>query len=125
MKRVLIIEDNCDNLRLLTYILHRSGYEVLAAETGEEGVELALRENPAFVLVDINLPDIDGFEVTKRIRNSGVAVSLPVIAITSHAMMGDRDRILAAGCSGYFEKPIDPMTIMDQIHEVVRGKGKP
>ena len=123
MKKVLVIEDNRDNLRLLTYVLTRSGYEVIAAETGEEGVERAMRDRPLFVLVDINLPDIDGFEVTRRIKEADAAGSLPVIAITSHAMLGDRDRILAAGCTGYFEKPIDPLTIMDRILEVVRGGG--
>lgn len=120
MKRVLVIEDNSDNLRLITYVLKKAGYEVIPAKTGEAGVDLALQESPYFIIIDINLPDIDGFTVTQRIRsaeNGGRAV--PIIAITSHAMLGDRERVLAAGCSGYFEKPIDPLTIMDRIHEVI------
>jgi two-component system cell cycle response regulator DivK len=119
MKQVLVIEDNRDNLRLITYALKREGYDVVAAETGLVGVELALREEYSFIIVDINLPDIDGFEVTRRIRNSPADGSIPIIVITSHAMLGDRERILAAGCSGYFEKPIDPLTIIAQIHEVI------
>ncbi|KAF0221706.1 MAG: response regulator [Geobacteraceae bacterium] len=122
MKRVLVIEDNRDNLRLITYALKRDGYDVAAAETGLEGVELALKEKYFFVVIDINLPDIDGFEVTRRIRNSPADGSVPLIVITSHAMMGDRERILAAGCTGYFEKPIDPLTIVAQIHEVIGVK---
>jgi two-component system, cell cycle response regulator DivK len=119
MKQVLVIEDNSDNLRLITYALKRDGYTVVAAETGGAGVELALQLKPFFIIVDINLPDIDGFEVMRRIRNSGVDGSIPIVAITSHAMLGDRERILAAGCNGYFEKPIDPLTIVAQIHEAI------
>jgi CheY-like chemotaxis protein len=123
MKAVLVIEDNRDNLRLITYVLKKAGYEVIPAETGESGVELALRQSPSFIIIDINLPDIDGFTVTDRIRSSESGRQVPIIAITSHAMRGDRERILAAGCSGYFEKPIDPLTIMDRIHEII-AKGE-
>lgn len=119
MKGVLVIEDNRDNMRLITYVLKKAGYEVIPAETGESGVELALRQRPFFIIIDINLPDIDGFTVTQRIRSCESGKTVPIIAITSHAMRGDRERILAAGCSGYFEKPIDPLTIMDRIHEVI------
>jgi len=119
MKQVLVIEDNRDNLRLITYALNREGYEVSAAETGMAGIELALNEKFCFIIVDINLPDIDGFEVTRRIRESPADGFIPIIVITSHAMMGDRERIMAAGCTGYFEKPIDPLTIIAQIHEVI------
>ncbi len=122
MNKVLVIEDNRDNLRLITYVLRRNGYEVVAAETGEAGVELALKDKYRFIIVDINLPGIDGFEVTKRIRNSGPAGSVPIIAITSHAMLGDRGRVLASGCDGYFEKPIDPLTIMDEIHAILKRR---
>lgn len=119
MKKVLVIEDNRDNLRLITYALERYGYEVVAAETGERGVELAISEHPYFVVMDINLPDFDGFEATRRIRRSTANGDIPIIAITSYAMAGDMDRILAAGCTGYFEKPIDPLTIIDKIHGVL------
>lgn len=123
MNKVLVIEDNRDNLRLITYVLRRSGYEVVAAETGEAGVDLALKDKYRFIIVDINLPGIDGFEVTKRIRNSASAAAVPIIAITSLAMLGDRERVLAAGCNGYFEKPIDPLTIMDSIQAILERRG--
>jgi two-component system cell cycle response regulator DivK len=119
MRTVLVIEDNRDNLKIVTYALHRAGYAVLAAETGEEGFRLALAERPAFILMDINLPGIDGIETTRKIRSSGANGSIPIIAITSYAMSGDRERVIAAGCNGYIEKPIDPMTIVDQIHAIV------
>lgn len=123
MKKVLVIEDNKDNLLLVTYPLKLKGYEVISAETGEEGIELALKERPFFIIMDINLPGIDGIETTKRIRNSGIGDTIPIIAITSYAMRGDRERIMAAGCNGYFEKPIDPTTIVDKIHKII-GEGK-
>jgi CheY-like chemotaxis protein len=84
-----------------------------------KGVELAISESPLFVIMDINLPDIDGFEATRRIRKSGTNGDIPIIAITSYAMAGDMDRIIAAGCTGYFEKPIDPLTIADNIHALL------
>lgn len=124
MKKVLVIEDNKDNLRLIAVALQMSGYEVIAAETGEEGIELALKERPFFILLDINLPGIDGFETAKRLRNSEIDGNIPIIALTSHALLGDRERILKAGCNGYFEKPIDPITIVDRIHKIIDLEAK-
>lgn len=122
MGKVLVVEDNKDNLRLITYALQRHGYEVIAADTGARGIELAISERPSFIIMDINLPDIDGFEATRCIRESDANGDIPIIAITSYAMVGDMDRILAAGCTGYFEKPIDPLTIIDKIHAVLEGE---
>ncbi|MBI5632775.1 MAG: response regulator [Nitrospirae bacterium] len=119
MKKVLVIEDNKDNLMLITMALEHAGYQVLYAGTGEEGIETALKERPYFILMDINLPGIDGVETTKRIRSTEIGDSIPIIALTSYAMLGDRERILSAGCNGYFEKPIDPLTIIDKIHKIV------
>lgn len=119
MKKVLVVEDNKDNLQIITYALQRSDYEVIAAESGEEGVALAIANRPFFIIMDINLPGIDGIEATHRIRTSDIDGTIPIIAITSYAMMGDRDRIMAAGCNGYFEKPFDPMTIVAQIHKIL------
>ena len=124
MKTVLVIEDNPDNLRLITYALKRAGYEVLSAGTGEEGVDLAIRERPFIIIVDINLPGIDGLEATRRIRASKSNGSIPIIAITSFAMSGDRDLVIKAGCTAYFEKPIDPLTIVDKIHAIIEKKDK-
>ena len=119
MKKVLVIEDNENNLRLITYALQRKGYQVVAAENGEKGIELAQKEMPFFIIVDIDLPGINGYEVTKRIKSSKIISHIPVIAITSYAMTGDREKVIAAGCNGYFEKPIDPLTIVDKINKLL------
>ena len=124
MKRVLVIEDNSDNLNLISYALRHAGYEVIAAATGEEGVELALREKFTFIIMDIQLPGIDGLETTKRIRVSETAGEVPIVAITSFAMRGDMEKVLAAGCNAYFEKPIDPLTIVKSIQRAL-GLGAP
>jgi CheY-like chemotaxis protein len=112
MKRVLVIEDNEKNMYLITFILEKMGHQVIQAKTGEKGVALALQEKPDLVLMDIQLPGIDGTEATRRIRAS---CNVPIIAVTSYAMAGDRERLLASGCNGYIEKPINPETIMDEI----------
>ena len=112
MKKVLVVEDNEKNMYLVSFILEKMGHRVLQADTGEKGIELASREQPDLILMDIQLPGIDGLEATKRIRQSG---NVPIIAITSFAMTGDRERLIAAGCNGYIEKPINPETIMGEI----------
>lgn len=119
MKKVLVIEDNRDNLLLISLALKQYGYEIISVQSGEEGVNAALRERPFFIIMDINLPGIDGIEATKRIRQTEIRDSIPIIAITSYAMLGDREKILNAGCNGYFEKPIDPLTIVDNIHKII------
>jgi len=122
VKRILVVEDNERNMYLITFILEKMGHGVLRAVTGEEGVEAAERERPDLILMDIQLPGIDGLEATKRIRASAAAREIPIVAITSFAMTGDRERLLAAGCNGYIEKPIDPETIMDQISGFLGGR---
>ena len=120
MTKVLVIEDNEKNRYLISFILKGEGFEVIEAVTGEEGVEAALRERPDLILMDIQLPGIDGYETTRRIRASPDGAKVPVIALTSYAMTGDRERALAAGCTGYVEKPINPDTIMDEIQKYLR-----
>ena len=120
MAKVLVIEDTPDNMALISFILRRNGYEIVEAETGEQGVELALSESGLeFVILDIQLPDFDGTEVLRRIRAGESGRPVPVIAMTSYAMSGDKERLLAAGCNGYVEKPIDPIRVMDEIREVL------
>ncbi|OGW33991.1 MAG: two-component system response regulator [Nitrospirae bacterium GWC2_56_14] len=121
MGTVLIVEDNDYNLRLMSYVLKRDGYQVVAADSGEKGVEMADREQPELIIMDINLPGIDGLETTRRIRDLGG--TMPIIAITSRAMTGDRETILEAGCNGYIEKPYDPATVMDQIRGFISAAG--
>ena len=120
MSSILVVEDNERNMYLIAFILEKMGHRVLRAVTGEAGVEVAERERPDLILMDIQLPGIDGFEATKRIRASATAGGIPIVAITSFAMTGDRERLLAAGCNGYIEKPIDPDTIMAQIAGFLR-----
>jgi two-component system, cell cycle response regulator DivK len=115
MKRLLIIEDNADNMYLIRYMLQSQGYMVLEAHTGKDGVDMAISEWPDLILMDIQLPDIDGLEATRQIRASVVDDSIPIVALTSYALTGDRQRALDAGCSGYLEKPIDPEQFLNQI----------
>ena len=117
MKRVLVVEDNETNLYLIKFILEKNGYEVIEAGEGAVGVELAIKEKPDLILMDIQLPDIDGLEATKRIRASGADGEIPIIALTSFAMPGDREKALAAGCTGYIEKPINPDTFISEIEK--------
>ena len=119
MKRVLVIEDNENNMELISFILESHGYQVLKSVTGRDGYEQAVRERPDFVILDIQLPDVMGTEVLKMIRASPAGSSIPVIAMTSYAMAGDEQRLMAAGCSGYIEKPIDPQRVMDQINRIL------
>jgi two-component system, cell cycle response regulator DivK len=121
MAAVLVIEDNDDNFELIKFILEAHGYRVRHAATGRDGVAQALIMPPDFILLDIQLPDIGGEEVLRQIRQQEPGRSIPIIAVTSYAMSGDRKRLLAAGCNGYIEKPIDPDTIIEQIKAVVYG----
>ena len=115
MKKILVVEDNETNIYLINFILEKNGYGVIQARTGEEGVELAIKEKPDLILMDIQLPGIDGMEATRRIRNSKADSKIPIIAFTSYAMSGDRERVLKAGCTGYIEKPINPETFIAEI----------
>lgn len=117
MKRILVVEDNKFNMYLCDRILKKGGYEVIEAWSGEEGVKLAIKEKPNMILMDIQLTDIDGLEVTKRIRESKEGRDIPIVAITSYAMTGDREKALEAGCTGYIEKPINPDTFLAEIEE--------
>jgi two-component system cell cycle response regulator DivK len=116
MKRILIIEDNEDNLYMIKFILEQNKLDVIEARTGTEGFEAALKIKPDLILMDIQLPDINGLEVTKKIKQSQSICSIPIVAISSYAMSGDKQKALDAGCAGYIEKPIDPETIMGEVN---------
>lgn len=122
MKTALIIEDNQNNLELIRFILENAQYKTRFAMTGLEGVQQALTIPPDFIILDIQLPDISGLEVLKRIRNHPVGKEIPIIAMTSYAMSGDKERLLAAGCTAYIEKPIDPMLVVGQIQQALNGE---
>lgn len=116
MKRsVLVIEDNEQNLYLLHYMLEHHGFEVVLARTGREGLEKAARVRPDLILLDIQLPEMDGYTVARALRENPALKDVPIVAVTSYAMVGDRERVLAAGCDGYIEKPINPETFLSQI----------
>ena len=115
MKKILVVEDNETNIYLINFILEKNGYGVIQARTGEEGVELAIKEKPDLILMDIQLPGIDGLEATRRLRKSKADSGIPIIALTSYAMSGDREKVLKAGCTGYIEKPINPETFIAEI----------
>lgn len=117
MKTILVIEDNPENLYLSRFILEQNGYKVISAETGLAGVDLALAKKPDLILMDIQLPDINGLEATRRIRSAPEGSDLIIVALTSYAMQGDRDKALKAGCTGYIEKPINPDTFLAQMAE--------
>lgn len=122
--KVLVVEDNLQNMKLITFVLKKYGHEVMEAFTGLEGVGKAEKFQPELILMDIQLPDIDGLEATRRIRTITSMQKIPIIAITSYAMAGDRESVLAAGCNGYFEKPINPITIMKDIEKIVGAKNQ-
>lgn len=106
-EKILVVEDNQLNLELIVDILQVRGYEIFTATTGKEAIELAKKEMPDLILMDMQLPVMDGYEATRKIKEDPQLKSIPIVAITSYAMKGDRERILEAGCNGYIIKPID------------------
>ncbi len=116
-KTVLIIEDNKQNLYLLRFLLERNGYEVAEATDGREGISAACRLQPAAILLDIQLPGMNGYAVAEELRKHETLKSIPIIVVTSYALAGDREHALAAGATDYIEKPIDPDTFMDRIRK--------
>jgi CheY-like chemotaxis protein len=117
MKKIQYIEDIEQNLYLVTFILEKHGYEVCSAMDGQSGIELAARIQPDLILLDIQLPRMDGYTVARQLRINPALAAIPIVAVTSYAMAGDRDKALDAGCSGYIEKPINPDTFMQQVEE--------
>lgn len=119
MKTALIIEDNENNMELITFILEANGYTTARAENGINGLKMAFKMKPDLIILDIQLPDIDGTIVLEELRNSELNPLIPVIAMTSFAMAGDREKLIAAGCTGYIEKPIDPDRVVTQIENIL------
>ena len=119
MKKVCIIEDNEKNLYLIKYLLEMSGFQVIYAMTGIDGIELATHDTPDMILLDIQLPEMSGYEVAQQLRKVGELVEKPIIAVTSYAMPGDKEKALQAGCTGYIEKPINPETFISEIRKFI------
>jgi two-component system cell cycle response regulator DivK len=112
---VLIIEDNEQNLYLMRFLLEKRDFTVIGAQNGWDGIQMALTRKPKAILLDIQLPEMDGYAVVAELKKHGELEGVPIIAVTSYAMVGDRERILAAGFTGYIEKPIDPKTFVGEI----------
>ena len=115
--RILVVEDQEDNLRILRDLLDSAGYSMIEAATGTEGVALAERHHPDLILMDVQLPDFDGYEATRRIKANPALRRIPVIAVTSYALSGDDVQALAAGCDAYVAKPFSPRALLVKIRE--------
>lgn len=120
-KRILYIEDNSDNRLLIKRVLEAEGYTVVEAETGIKGLELAASTQPDLVLMDINLPEIDGYECTQRLRKVPGGDKIPIIALTANAMEGDAQKALDAGCNGHIPKPIDVDHLPSQVEKYLKA----
>ena len=114
---ILVVEDNEKNMKLFRDVLRASAYRTIEASTGEEALELAVSEVPALVLMDVQLPGIDGVETLARLRSDGRTASIPVLALTAQAMQGDREELLKAGFDGYLSKPVDIVELLRIVAE--------
>ncbi len=115
--RILVVEDTEDNRQILRDLLSAAGYDLLEAVDGESGVAMATREKPDLILMDIQLPAIDGYEATRRIKADPALRHIPVIAVTSYALSGDEEKTRAAGCDGYIAKPFSPRQLLGKVRE--------
>jgi two-component system, cell cycle response regulator DivK len=123
-KTLLIIEDNEQNLYMMRYLLERNGFTIIGAENGRKGIDLALTCKPEAILLDIQLPEMDGYAVAAELKKHSELDKVPIIAVTSYAMVGDRENILSAGATGYIEKPINPETFVTEIlHYLPKNQG--
>ena len=119
MAKILLVEDNEMSRDMLSRRLTRRGYDVVIAEDGQKGVDMATSERPDLILMDMRLPVMDGWEATRRIKESGATNSIPVIALTAHAMSEDRDQALAAGCEDYDTKPVELDRLLEKINRLL------
>ena len=123
-ERILVVEDNEKNMKLFRDVLEASGYRTVEATTGEQAVDLAIEHGPALVLMDIQLPDIDGVEALRLLRANAGTASIPVLALTAQAMEGDRERFLAAGFDGYVSKPVNIVEFVGAVQQHCDGDGR-
>jgi CheY-like chemotaxis protein len=123
MQKILLVEDNEMNRDMLSRRLKRKGYDVVVAIDGAEGLAKARSESPALILMDMSLPVLDGWEATRQIKADPQLSSVPVIALTAHAMTGDREKALEAGCDDYDTKPIELKRLLEKMHELLGDQG--
>jgi two-component system cell cycle response regulator DivK len=119
MKKILVIEDTPDNRRIIRLVMERAGYEVVEAVNGAEGIEMARSTRPDLILMDIQLPVIDGYEATRRLKADPDLKAIPVIAVTSYALSGDEAKTRAAGCDGYMAKPFSPKALLQLVQSFI------
>jgi two-component system, cell cycle response regulator DivK len=122
MRRILLVEDNELNRDMLGRRLMHRGYEVILAPDGRQGIEMARREQPDVVLMDLSLPEIDGWQATRILKADAITCGIPVVALTAHAMLGDREKALEAGCDDYATKPLDLPLLVDMIERLTGGR---
>ena len=120
--KILLIEDNEQNRYLATFLLERRGHKVAYAADGPRGIEMAETSVPDIVLLDIQLPGMDGYAIARALRSKPALKRIPIVAVTSYAMPGDREKAIASGCTGYIEKPIDPDTFVDSVEIHLSGE---
>ena len=118
-KRILVVEDTEDNRQIIRDCLSSAGYEILEATTGPEGVRMAAEHRPDLILMDIQLPEMDGYEATRRIKAGPGGAGIPIIAVTSYALSGDEAKTREAGCDGYIAKPFSPRALLAKVREFV------
>ncbi len=123
MPLALMIEDNEMNRYLATFLLEKAGFEVVSAVDGPKGIELAREIEPDIILLDIQLPGMDGYQVATELLSQKALAHVPIVAVTSYAMPEDRKRVEEVGCHGYIEKPIDPERFVDQIESYMKSSG--
>lgn len=119
-KRILVVEDNPDNRILITDVLSSMDYEVLVAVDGEEGLAMAQAEVPDLILMDLSLPGMDGWSLTRQLKQDAALARIPIIALTAHAMVGDREEALRAGCDDYVSKPVDMRELTSKLKHYLR-----
>ena len=120
---VLVIEDNEQNRYLVSYLLERHGYSVVCASDGQRGLEMVKSLTPVLILLDIQLPTMDGYAVARALRADPSLRDIPIVAVTSYAMPGDQEKAMASGCTGYIEKPIDPETFVSSMERHLKPRG--
>ncbi|HUH96753.1 MAG TPA: response regulator [Anaerolineales bacterium] len=119
MPRVLVVEDNVDNFELVRFLLERAGHETRWARSGREGILMAKAEKPDLILMDLSLPEIDGWTATERIKSDPETRHIPIAALTAHTLPGDRKRALEAGCDGYLSKPLSITLLTDTVADLI------
>lgn len=121
-RKILIVEDNEDSRELVVKVLRNKGFDTVEAADGEEAIDKAIKEKPELILLDISIPKMDGYEVARRLKSLEEFSETPIVALTAHAMKGDREKVIAAGFEGYISKPINVRELPEQVRSYLKGK---